>query len=276
MAEKIAAPLETAGTARASVRSVDGTQIGFIRIGTGPALVLVHGSIATGAVWLPFARLVADRFTCFVMDRRGRSLSTNEASPYAIEREYEDIAAVLTLAGPSASLFGHSFGAICTIGTALRMQPKRLVLYEPPLPVDGPVAAEHLEAYRHAISDGRLDDALEIGLTRFVGLPDRAVESMKTTQAWQQMSALTPTWTRELDAIDRLEPSVLPFATITSPTLLLVGSESADVPLKNATRALAAVLTTARVETLHGQGHMAMRSNPNLLAELVTTFLLAP
>jgi pimeloyl-ACP methyl ester carboxylesterase len=126
-----------------SVRSADGTRIAFRRLGSGPAIVMVHGSIATHTAWMRVARLLAGRYTCFAMDRRGRSHSGAGTSPYSIEREYEDVCAVLDAAGPGAFLAGHSFGAICALGAVLLHPVSRLVIYEPPFPAGGPVAGEH-------------------------------------------------------------------------------------------------------------------------------------
>src|SRR5690606_30206164 len=97
----------------------DGTRIGYLRLGEGPGLVFSHGSLTTGDDWLPVASRLADRFTCYVMSRRGRGRSA--AGPaHSLERECEDIAAVLAEAGPGAYLLGHSYGAICALETALR------------------------------------------------------------------------------------------------------------------------------------------------------------
>jgi pimeloyl-ACP methyl ester carboxylesterase len=256
----------------ASVHSSDGTRIGYVRLGTGPALVLVHGSLSSSADWLGVAELLASRFTCFVMDRRGRGLSGDSAS-YSIEREYEDIAAVLAAAGPEASLMGHSFGAICTLGAAMRTPVPRLILYEPPLPVGGLVAGKYLDDYREAVAGERLDDALCIGLTRFVGLPSALISAMRATPLWPHLLSLAPTWPREVEAIESLSSAVSQYAAIACPTMLLVGSESAAHPLKDASSALAQVLRNVRTTVLERQGHMAMRLAPELLAAFITQFL---
>ena len=119
-------------------RSADGTPIGFLKFGSGPSLVFVHGSVNTGEEWLQVATAMAEQFTCYVMDRRGRGRS-GDAAAYSLDRECEDIIAVLEVAGPEAHLLGHSYGAICALETARRLPIGRLVVYEPPLPVDGPV-----------------------------------------------------------------------------------------------------------------------------------------
>ena len=253
------------------VRSSDGTRVGFTRLGSGPALVVVHGSLSTREDWLTVASLLADHFTCYVMDRRGRGLS-GDAPDYAIERECDDITAVLVAAGRAANLLAHSFGAICALETAMRVVVPHLILYEPPLPVGGRVAGEHLGEYRAAVATGRLDEALEIGLTRFVGLSAGQIAGMRTAPIWPQLRSRTPTWTREVEAIDGLSSSVDRYSALTSSTLLLVGSESAK-HLRDATAALSQVLQHGHVTTLVGQGHMAGRLAPELVARAVTAFL---
>lgn len=110
-------------------RSADGTSIGFARLGSGPAVVFVHGSLSTGDDWRQVATAMAGQCTCFLMDRRGRGRS-GDASDYAIDREYDDIKAVLDVAGPGTHLVGHSYGAIGALGAALGAPIGRLVLYE--------------------------------------------------------------------------------------------------------------------------------------------------
>ena len=114
-----------------SVHSKDGTAIGYLRLGEGPPLVMVHGSLAVAEAWSAVANLLADSFTCYLMDRRGRGRS-GDAPEYSIEREYQDIAAVLRAAGAKPHLIGHSYGAVCALGAALETPIDKLILYEPP------------------------------------------------------------------------------------------------------------------------------------------------
>jgi pimeloyl-ACP methyl ester carboxylesterase len=100
-------------------RSSDGTSIGFVRLGAGPTVLFVHGSLSPGDDWLQVATAMAGQFTCYVMVRRGRGRS-GDASEYAIDREYEDIKAVLEVAGPGTHLLGHSWGDLCPRSRAPR------------------------------------------------------------------------------------------------------------------------------------------------------------
>jgi len=257
------------------VRSADGTRIAYRRLGSGPAIVMVHGSIATHTAWMRVARLLSGHYTCFAMDRRGRSHSGAGTAPYSIEREYEDICAVLDAAGPGAFLAGHSYGAICAMGAALLHPVPRLVIYEPPLPVGGLIAGEHRMAYARAIAEGDPDTALEIGLTNFSRMSQAAIAAMRSSPAWSRLRRLAASWVRELEAVDSLPASLHHFSALACPTLLLCGSLSPEHPIKDATGALARILPNLRVETLIGQGHWALHEAPEMAARLIADFLAA-
>jgi pimeloyl-ACP methyl ester carboxylesterase len=261
-----------------SVTSADGTRISFRRLGAGPAILFVHGSISTHTDWMRVAKLLAPRYTSYSMDRRGRAHSATGRAPYSLEREYEDIAALRNHAEqahdtPIAALIGHSYGAVCALGHALRHPVPRLVVYEPPFPVGGPIAGEHLERYRQAIAAQNPDLALEIGLTHFSSLHHEAISAMRATKAWPRMCALAPSWVRELEAMDALDPDLSRYDKITPPVLMLVGSLSPEHPLRDASCALARVLPNAHVATIEGQGHVAMRKAPEQVARLIEDFL---
>lgn len=257
------------------MHSADGTRIGFRRLGSGPALVMVHGSIATHTAWMRVARLLSGRYTCFAMDRRGHAHSGAGTSPYSIEREYEDVCAVLDAAGPGAMLAGHSLGAICAMGAALLHPVPRLVIYEPPLPAGGPVPVEHRMAYARAIAEGDPDKALEIGLSNFSGLSAAAIAAIRATNAWPRLRTLAPNWVREGKAVDALPASLERYGALACPTLLLLGSLSTEHPLQDTARALAQVLPNVRLEMLIGQAHMALRDAPEMVARLIADFLAA-
>ncbi|MCZ7544560.1 MAG: alpha/beta fold hydrolase [Anaerolineae bacterium] len=114
------------------VRSQDGTPIAYHRNGEGPPLVLVHGAIASHARWAAITPALAQRYTVYAIDRRGRGES-GDAESYAMAREFEDVAAVVDAIGEGVNLLGHSFGALCALEAAL-LTPhvRRLIAYEPP------------------------------------------------------------------------------------------------------------------------------------------------
>jgi pimeloyl-ACP methyl ester carboxylesterase len=251
-----------------SVHSKDGTTIGYLRLGAGPPLVMVHGSLGVAEVWLAAANLLADRFTCYLMDRRGRGRS-GDALDYSIEREYQDVAAVLAAAGAKPHLIGHSYGAVCALGAALQAPVDRMILYEPPV---GVVFGPEVEDYRQAIAAGDPEKALEIGITRIVGVPQSQFEAMRANPLFPMFKALAPGWVREMQEIDRLGTNLDRFRAIESPILMLLGSDTSD-SLKNSTAALIRVLKNARVSQIAGEGHLALRTAPELVAERVREFL---
>lgn len=255
-----------------TVISADGTPIGYVQMGSGPAVVIVHGSVTSGDEWRLAAAAIAEQLTCYVMDRRGRGRS-GDAQSYSLQRECEDIAAVLAAAGPGAHLFGHSYGAICALETALRVPVGRLVLYEPPLPVDGPLAAHALDDYKAAIEAGEPERALVIAFKEIVHVSERGISAMQRSPVWCKMAAMAPTWTRELEVIDQLDPSLQRYGLLTTPALLLVGGAT-QPHHKVATNALAAILPNAQTVELQGQGHGAHIAEPLMVAQVVTRFLL--
>jgi pimeloyl-ACP methyl ester carboxylesterase len=240
-------------------------------------VVFLHGSVSTHTDWMPVARLLANRFTCFVMDRRGRAKSGEGIGPYSIEREYEDIAVMLAVAkagtGTDASLVGHSYGAICALGLAMRRPVPKLVLYEPPLPVGGLIAGENLPPYISAIEEGDVDKALEWGLACFPRMPAKSIALLRASKAWERLRVLAKSWIRELQEMDAHSPDVEPYRALACPSLLLAGSLSPEHPMLDAARALAGVLPGVRFEWLEGQGHGATRAAPTMVAGLIGEFL---
>lgn len=254
------------------VRSADGTCIGYLRLGSGRGLVISHGSLTIGEDWLPVAGRLADRFACFVISRRGHGRSGAGRSQ-SLERECEDIAAVLALAGPGAHLLGHSYGAICALETAVRTPVGKLVLYEPPLSVDyHTVNSDDLAAYRSAIEAGRLEEALAGGFRRFIRMHETQLEELMKTPLWPEMVKLAPTWVPELAAISGLEPGVDRYRSLSNPTLLLVGADTQPHHI-TASEALQRALPNVRTVTLQGQGHEAHVTVPDSVAAAIAEFL---
>jgi pimeloyl-ACP methyl ester carboxylesterase len=257
------------------VTSSDGTRIGFSRSGSGPPLVLVHGSTADRTRWINLLPRLERSFTVLAMDRRGRGAS-GDSDPWRIALEYDDVAAVVRAAGPDACLLGHSFGALCAMEAALQVTNlRRLVLYEPPFPVEGaqlysPGQREQLEA---VFASGDREGFLQMFFREVVGVDDAMIEALRADPSWRGRLKSAGTAVRELaDGDYRFEPAR--FAGMRRPTLLLLGETSA-AEFGPATRALDAALPDSRIVMLKGQGHVAMTSAPDLFLNAVTSFLAA-
>jgi pimeloyl-ACP methyl ester carboxylesterase len=251
-------------------RSSDGTRIAYRRSGEGPPLVLVHGT--TSAHW-SFRFLVptlVDRFTVYAIDRRGRGESGDRAD-YAIEREFEDVAAVVDSIEEPASLFGHSYGATVALGAALVARNLyKLVLYEP-APGISAVPSEDLDRIEDLVARDEREEAL-VHAFRSFGLTPEELEQMRASPTWSARVAAAHTVTREVRAEEAYRVDPERFRDLAAPVLLLLGEESPDWA-REGTERIRAILPDARVAILPGQGHVAIMTAPELVADEVARFL---
>ena len=250
------------------VASADGTPIAVWRSGDGPPLVLVHGATADHSRWAPVLPALERRFTVLALDRRGRGRS-GDARGYAIEREYEDVAAVVESAGERVSVLGHSYGGVCAIEAALLTDAiERLVLYEAPMGfVQTPA---NVVACLNALDDaGRYDELLALFFAEVAGLPRDQIALLRRLPAWPNRLAAAPTIAREERANREYTFAADRFASLDVPTLLLAGGDS-PAPFAAATAALQAALPDCRTAVMPGQRHAAMDTGTEpFLAEVV-------
>jgi pimeloyl-ACP methyl ester carboxylesterase len=184
-----------------------------------------------------------------------------------------DLEAVLAVAGPGAAVLGHSYGAITAAATtAAGAGVSALVLYEPPLPVDGPLVGAAIAHLAAAVAAGENERALSIMLTDIVHTPEADVDALRRTPMWAEMVALAPTLEREMRVVDGLADDLDRFTTIRQPTLLLLGSDTAQHHV-DATRFLIEHLPHTTLVELPGQEHFAQATAPTLVADAVRSFL---
>jgi pimeloyl-ACP methyl ester carboxylesterase len=266
---------------RQHVTSADGTKIAVTITGDGPPLVVCPGSLATARDWQMVARALAPRMTTYALDRRGHG-DSGDSPAYRLDLEQEDLAAVAELAGPGVTLLGHSYGAVIALGLAERLArasgtSAQLVLYEPPLRLDGPVGGAVVEEYARAVGDDDLDGALALGLRQFVGMPDEAIALMRGQPIWARLSGMTPSWTREIRALDEflagLGRDLGRYGAVSVPVLLLMG-ELSPPWLTTASRHLARSLPDVTVAGLPGQAHDAHVFAAGTVAEQIARFAL--
>jgi pimeloyl-ACP methyl ester carboxylesterase len=261
---------------RFDVRSADGTRLAVWVDGKGPPLVLVHGSLGDHSRFDLLISELRDRVTTFAMDRRGFGASA-DASEYALEREFEDVAAVVDAvaarAGGPVALFGHSFGAGCAMGAAtLTRNVSHLVLYEPGLGLAYPPGS--IEAAEKALAAGDRDAALRFVFVDILEMTDADVDAMRADSSWQMRLAIAPTVPRECRAEESWVYRPGRFDEIAAPTRMLTGSES-PASLKEAARRALAALPGAQVRVLDGHGHIATRTDPALVAAVIRQFIAA-
>jgi pimeloyl-ACP methyl ester carboxylesterase len=254
-----------------TVVSPDGTRIAFRASGDGPPLVLVHGTAADHARWAPVLPALEQHFTVLAVDRRGRG-GSGDAEPYAVEREFEDVASVVDGAGRPACLLGHSYGAMCALEAALLTENvERLVLYEPPL---GKVAApaELVARLEELLAAGERDELLGFFMAEVAGASPEQVELMRSLPAWQARLAVAHTIPRELRSDREYTFDPARFRDLRVPALLLRGDQSPP-PFAAAAEMAAAALPDCRIVVLTGQGHVAMDTGTELFAGEVLRFL---
>ena len=253
------------------VLSQDGTPIAVWRTGEGPPLVLLHGTAADHSRWAPVLPALDQRFTVLAVDRRGHGQS-GDADEYAIEREYEDLAAVVEAAGEDVDVLGHSYGGICALEAALQTDGiRKLIVYEPPMGFlqSSPEVVDRLTALLDA---GERDELVAHFMREVGGLSSEQVELLRTLPPWESRIAVAHTIPREEQASSAYEFAPDRFKDLGTPTLFLRGGDSPPA-FKAAAEAVAEALPDCRVVVMQGQGHAAMDTATELFAEEVLGFL---
>lgn len=238
------------------IQSKDGTAIAFDQSGEGPPIVLVAGASCNRGVNAATAAALAPRFTVLNYDRRGRG-DSDDTLPYAVDREIEDLAALLDAAGGSASVLGFSSGAVLAAEAAANGLPIRhLILWEPPFSTDpdGPRrAGAYADRLAGLLEADRRGDALAHFMT-YVGIPEEAIAGIRRSPYWQAGLDLAPTLAYDAAILGDTTIPVERYRGISTPTLVLSGSESPEF-LRQAARRVAEAIPDARHDVLAGQDH---------------------
>jgi pimeloyl-ACP methyl ester carboxylesterase len=253
-----------------SVRSEDGTIIAFDRLGDGPPIVLVCGGSVDRMSNAPLAALLAPHFTVFNYDRRGRG-DSGDTAPYAVEREVEDIDAVINAAGGSAFLYGTSSGAVLALEAAANGLPiTRLALWEPPYVLEPSrrPPADAATTYTELVSAGRRGDAVEYFMAKVVGLPPEFVSQARTQPFWDAQEALAHTLAYDATIMGDYSLPTDRAGSVKTPTLVIACGEDFEW-MRETARALADALPDARSRILEGQGHNV---DPAVLAPVLEEF----
>jgi len=259
------------------VISKDGTEIAYEKQGAGPAVILVDGALCYRSFGpMPnLAKLLAPHFTVYMYDRRGRGESTN-SKPYAVEREVEDIEALIQEAGGKAYVFGTSSGGCLALEAAIRLGDKceKLALYEAPYNSDEasqPEWKEYRKQLEELLKAGRRGDAAALFM-KFVGAPADQVEGMRQAPMWPLFESVAPTLAYDAAVMgeDRAVP-VKRAANVKVPALVMDGGANlVFLPFMHATAsALAKAIPHAKRHTLEGQTHDV---NVEVLAPVLSEF----
>ena len=256
-----------------TVTSRDGTRIAYERSGSGPAVILVDGALCSRAFGpMPkLAPLLAPRFTVLTYDRRGRGES-GDRRPYAVEREIEDLDALIGAAGGHAHLVGLSSGGALALEAAARgLAVDKVAAYEPPYVAEGGARqTAHEPALRALVAADRRGDAVKYFMRDMVGVPAFAVVMMRLMpNVWPKMKAVAPTLPYDAAVMDGFVVPADRFRAVRALTLVMHGGKT-DAKLARAAAAVAAAVPGARHRALDGQTHNV---DPRVLSSALIDFL---
>jgi pimeloyl-ACP methyl ester carboxylesterase len=260
------------------VASRDGTPIAVFSSGTGPPLVVVHGATADHTTFRVVGPRLATTFTVHAIDRRGRGAS-GDTAPYAIEREFEDVAAVAEAfadsSGSGVDVVGHSYGGRCAMGAALRTDAVgRVVSYEgAPTPAGISYHPPGIELRLRALLDASdRDGALAAFFGEVVGMSPADLDAYRADPVWPVRAAAAGTILRELEAEADPAASIDALGAVRQPVLQILGGDSLPV-FRDATSALDARLADGRVTVVDGARHAAHHTHPDAFVAAIRAFL---
>jgi pimeloyl-ACP methyl ester carboxylesterase len=255
------------------VRSKDGTLIAYQRGGEGPPLVLVHGTLGSCRRW-PVVPALQQQFTVCAMERRGRGES-GDAPNYAIEREFEDVAALVDSIGEPVNLLGHSFGGLIVLEAALLTDNiRRLIVYESP-PIPPPYPDGTLERLETLLDAGDREGAVTTFLSEIAQIPAHELEILRASPLFPAMVDAAHTVLRELRTEEHYQIKTDRFTQLNVPALLLMGSDSPGI-FRSSIEAWHAVLPNSRLVEFPDQQHLAHITAPDLFIREVGAFLQEP
>jgi pimeloyl-ACP methyl ester carboxylesterase len=255
-----------------TVRSDDGTTIAFDRSGQGPPVVYVPGAFQHRAIDQSVAQLcelLAPDFTVYHYDRRGRG-DSGDTLPYAVEREVEDLAALVDHAGGAAAVVGMSSGgALALQAAASGVAITGLALYEPPFAVGGSAPpADFGKRFHELVAAERRGDAVELFLTGAIGVPAEGVAQMRQMPVWAGLESVAHTLAYDMAVMGDGSVPADRIADVTIPVLAIDGGESPQ-PMRDAVQMVVDALPNAERRTLEGQTHEVA---PDVLAPVLREF----
>ena len=251
----------------------DGATIALETGGSGPSLLLVHGSGGSHYSWSKVAPLLQSRFHTYAMDRRGHGDST-DGSTYSLAREAQDVVQIAAQLPEPRFVVGHSYGAIVTL-EALRLTDTftKAVIYEPPIPVSGGVARTPANGLCARVAAGDNEGAVIMFLEKFTHAPPSAIDLLRTDPMWPARIKLAPTLCREATVVFNYRLEAAHFSKVGAQLLFLLGGAS-PAEMSTSVRAVAAEVAHSEVHVLPGQKHDATMTAPQAVAREIRDFLL--
>jgi pimeloyl-ACP methyl ester carboxylesterase len=254
-----------------TVPSKAGLLISVDKSGSGPALLLVHGSMVDGSIWASVQPSLSRHFTIYILNRRGRR-GSGDAACYFLSDEVDDLVAVIRAVGRPVTLVAHSYGAVVTLAALDQLADvSRLILYEPPV-FDKPRTGDPgkiFEDLKRAIAADDREQTASIFLRDQVGAPPPVVAAFRSSpHRWAKALEVAHTLPREAHAVNNFRLPVESLARCAIPTTMLLGSASAP-ELREGTLWVCDAIPGCRTVVLEGQGHGAMWSAPEQFVSAV-------
>lgn len=255
-----------------TVTSADGTSLSVRASGEGDPVVMVHGTLDGIGAFSMIELDIAERYATWVYDRRGRG-GSGDGADYSLDREIEDLRAVLDAAGQPAHVVAHSFGALVALAAAASGTKMRsLVLYEPPLrqdQIDRDVVAE----VKALVAADELDQAITTMMAGLAGISeDERAVSRRIKPVWNKLRDGVRTTPRELDVVCETDWDRLDLPVGDRPVLAIRGGRDCS-PAYPRPEDLPRFVTDAEVVTIESQGHLAATFAPTRFAQVVLDFL---
>lgn len=254
---------------RFAVKSADGAEISVLKSGSGPALLLVHGALLNVAMsWFAVLPRLAERFTVYAMDRRGRPPS-GDGKEYSIALEAGDITSVIAAIREPVTVLAHSYGALVTLVAVPSLKSvTQLVLYEPPGIIPGPESTDAVQKMERALEAGNREEIVTLFLRDQIGAPPEMLAGFKQSPVWPAVLEISSTLPRESRTVNSSPLSVDSLKSCRIPTVILAGSETKG-RMREGVDLLGKTIPGCRMVILEGQGHSAMLQAPELFAEKV-------
>jgi pimeloyl-ACP methyl ester carboxylesterase len=258
------------------VSAADGTQIAVEAVGKGRPVVLIGGAFNDRTTMAGLARVLSPFYQVVTYDRRGRGDSGDESSDYSADREMEDLSAVVEHIGGTASLFGHSSGAVLALEAAIRGLPvEKVAAYETPFIPEGSrprPAPDVMERLVGLVRAGDSGGATALFQTEVIGIPAELVDGMRHSDMWGYLTGLAHSLPYDYALFEPGCPVPRPrLAKVGVPTLAIAGSNTFPW-LATATEQVADAVPGARFLSLQGQDHGVLQQ-PEALLSCLQEFL---
>lgn len=254
---------------RFAVRARDGVDISVQQVGDGPALLLVHGALLNGTIpWAAVLPSLAQQFTVYAMDRRGRAPS-GDGAEYSIGLEADDIGRVVAAIGQPTIVVAHSYGALAALEAIGGLKGvARFILYEPPVRLSPESESDVVEKMERALAAHDNEEIVRLFLREQIGAPQEVFEGFKASPIWPIVLQIAPTLPRESREVNTHRLSGERLAACRIPTVMLLGSETQGF-LREGVEWACRTIPGCRIIALEGEGHNAMTSAPQLFVEKV-------